>query len=115
MNSIQELIKQKLIAALEAEKRHIAEKLVKEDAPVGAVRPSPMSGAKPMQSKQNNMSARIQKKQLQIQKMNGQMMAQNATVPSQNNPMAAKKKMEKMDIQRQKIGLAKSELNAIRN
>ena len=104
MTPVEELIKAKLAEALEAEKKRIASSLVKEAISGIRVKTTGTAG---------NMQHRREKKMLQIQKLQGQLQTQTATAAGNTNPLAARKRQERMGIQRQKLTLAQSELAAM--
>jgi len=108
ITSIEQLIKEKVQAALQSERMRVASTLLTPVArPVQTVKE-----AAPAQGK-SSVNDRRQKKMLQIKKHSGQLQAHAAQMATTKDRGAAIKRKEKMVVLNHKINLNKAELKAI--
>lgn len=120
MTAVEQLIKEKLQAALDAEKRRVAVNLVVPKKVTEAF--TPQQGMNlPMAPKNDgnakaDMNQRRQKKSLQVKKFQGQLQTQMAgsALGGTTDPTKMQKKKDKAVVLRHKVALGQAELKSMR-
>ena len=124
MNAVEEIIKEKLRTAFEAEKRRVASNLlvpfqvpkpVHEDTVIGGIAKStiktqPALKIKSVHVKPITVTSRRAKKTMHLQKLQKSLTDATKKQSTSKNPEAAR---DKVTILRQKVALARAELAAI--